>query len=172
MSKSEMTPSRRGRMATMLAGVRPTISLASAPMASDRLRLLVDGHHRRLVDDDAFAAHLTRVLAVPRSMPMSRENSPRRALSGLNTGKTPAGQYGAGRSLGVPPDAGAIIAQWIGHQHIISPTRDRRTRPSGAPWTAASADHRGVARRYAKRPARSSPARTRSGKSQPMESTP
>ncbi len=33
-SKSLMTPSRSGRMATMFAGVRPTIRLASAPIAS------------------------------------------------------------------------------------------------------------------------------------------
>ena len=38
-SKSLMTPSRSGRTAMMLAGVRPTIRLASAPTASTRLVL-------------------------------------------------------------------------------------------------------------------------------------
>ena len=36
MSKSAMTPSRSGRMAVMLAGVRPIIRLASMPTASAR----------------------------------------------------------------------------------------------------------------------------------------
>ena len=35
-SKSAMTPSLSGRMATMLAGVRPSISLASVPTARTR----------------------------------------------------------------------------------------------------------------------------------------
>ena len=47
-SKSEMTPSRSGRTATMLAGVRPTIRLASAPMARTSWRAGVDRHDRRL----------------------------------------------------------------------------------------------------------------------------
>ena len=34
ISKSAMTPSFMGRMATMLPGVRPSISLASLPTAS------------------------------------------------------------------------------------------------------------------------------------------
>ncbi len=37
-SKSAMTPSFIGRMATMLPGVRPSISLASLPTASIRGR--------------------------------------------------------------------------------------------------------------------------------------
>ena len=36
-SKSLMTPSRSGRTAMMLAGVRPTMRFASAPMARTRL---------------------------------------------------------------------------------------------------------------------------------------
>ena len=36
ISKSAMTPSRMGRMATMLPGVRPSISFASRPTASVR----------------------------------------------------------------------------------------------------------------------------------------
>ena len=37
-SKSAMTPSRKGRMASMLPGVRPTICLASSPTARTCLR--------------------------------------------------------------------------------------------------------------------------------------
>ena len=36
ISKSAMTPSLSGRMATMFPGVRPTIFFASAPTASTR----------------------------------------------------------------------------------------------------------------------------------------
>ena len=36
ISKSAMTPSFMGRMATMLPGVRPSISFASLPTASTR----------------------------------------------------------------------------------------------------------------------------------------
>ena len=36
-SKSAITPSFMGRMATMLPGVRPSISLASLPTANTRL---------------------------------------------------------------------------------------------------------------------------------------
>ncbi len=52
-SKSLMTPSRSGRTAMMLAGVRPTMRLASAPIASTFFGAGLDGHHARLADDDA-----------------------------------------------------------------------------------------------------------------------
>src|SRR4026207_1202617 len=62
-----MTPSRSGRMATMLAGVRPTMRLASAPMASTRLlrgpvaepalAAGIHGDDTRLADDDAAMAN-------------------------------------------------------------------------------------------------------------------
>ena len=73
-SKSLMTPSRSGRTAMMLAGVRPTIRFASAPIASTFLVARVDRHHARLADHDASSRTCTNVLAVPRSIPMSREN--------------------------------------------------------------------------------------------------
>jgi hypothetical protein len=40
-SKSAMTPSRKGRMASMLPGVRPTICFASSPTATTCLRPLL-----------------------------------------------------------------------------------------------------------------------------------
>ena len=55
-SKSLMTPSRSGRMATMLAGVRPTIRFASAPMASTRFVRVSMATTLRLADDDAAVA--------------------------------------------------------------------------------------------------------------------
>ena len=76
-SKSLMTPSRSGRTAMMLAGVRPTIRLASAPMASTRLVLAsmatTDGSLMTIPRSRTW----TSVLAVPRSIPMSREKRPR-----------------------------------------------------------------------------------------------
>ena len=76
-SKSLMTPSRSGRTAMMLAGVRPTIRLASAPTASTRFVLAsmatTDGSLMTIPRSRTW----TRVLAVPRSIPMSREKRPR-----------------------------------------------------------------------------------------------
>ena len=57
ISKSAMTPSFMGRMATMFPGVRPSIILASRPTASTLLRVLAvfpHRHHRRLGEHDAL----------------------------------------------------------------------------------------------------------------------
>ncbi len=76
-SKSLMTPSRSGRTAMMLAGVRPTIRLASAPTARTRFVLAsiatTDGSLMTIPRSRTW----TSVLAVPRSIPMSREKRPR-----------------------------------------------------------------------------------------------
>src|SRR3972149_2566710 len=76
-SKSLMTPSRSGRTAMMLAGVRPTIRLASAPMARTFLvrasMATTDGSLITIPRSRTW----TSVFAVPRSMPMSREKMPR-----------------------------------------------------------------------------------------------
>jgi hypothetical protein len=76
-----MTPSRSGRMAMMLAGVRPTIRFASAPIARTRLErasiATTDGSLMTIPRSFTW----TSVLAVPRSIPMSRENRPRRRSS-------------------------------------------------------------------------------------------
>src|ERR1044071_126822 len=72
-SKSAMTPSFIGRMATMLPGVRPSISLASLPTASTLLVILLiatmDGSLTTMPRPLAY----TSVLAVPRSMARSLE---------------------------------------------------------------------------------------------------
>src|SRR3989304_4479688 len=74
-------------MATTLAGGRPFISFASAPIASGtRVRLSMATHEGSLITIP-FPLTLTRVLAVPRSMPMSREKKPSSQLNilrGLN----------------------------------------------------------------------------------------
>ena len=76
-SKSLMTPSRSGRIAMMFAGVRPTIRLASAPIASTCFVLAsiatTDGSLMTMPRSRTW----TSVLAVPRSIPMSREKRPR-----------------------------------------------------------------------------------------------
>ncbi len=72
MSKSAMTPSFSGRIASMWPGVRPSIRLASVPTASGRpLRVLIatiDGSSSTM----PWPRTYTSVLAVPRSTAMSR----------------------------------------------------------------------------------------------------
>jgi len=68
----------------MSPGVRPTISRASAPMASGRrVRLLIATHDGSLMTMP-LSRTATSVLAVPRSMPMSSEKMPSSQSSGLN----------------------------------------------------------------------------------------
>ena len=85
-SKSLMTPSRSGRIAMMLAGVRPTIRFASAPIARTRFVLAsiatTDGSLITIPRSRTW----TSVLAVPRSIPMSREKRPRRRSSMMGEG--------------------------------------------------------------------------------------
>ena len=78
-SKSLMTPSRSGRTAMMFAGVRPTIRFASAPIA--RTRFVRESIATTLGSLMTMprSRTWTSVLAVPRSIPMSRENRPSRA---------------------------------------------------------------------------------------------
>lgn len=72
ISKSAITPSFRGRTATMLPGVRPIIFLASAPTARMPpvlvLMATTDGSFRTMPRPLTY----TSVLAVPRSIAMSR----------------------------------------------------------------------------------------------------
>src|SRR4029077_20868679 len=70
-----MTPSFIGLMATMLPGVRPSMSLASLPTASTRpltlLMATIDGSLTTMPLPRAY----TQVLAVPRSIARSLENN-------------------------------------------------------------------------------------------------
>ena len=71
--KSAITPSFMGRIATMLPGVRPTISFASLPTASiSPLFLLIATIDGSLTTIPLPLAN-TSVLAVPRSMARSEE---------------------------------------------------------------------------------------------------
>ena len=82
-SKSLITPSRSGRIAMIEAGVRPTIRFASAPIARTRFVLAsmatTDGSEMTIPRSRTW----TSVLAVPRSIPMSREKRPRSRSSML-----------------------------------------------------------------------------------------
>ena len=84
MSKSLITPSFNGRMATMFWGVRPSIRLASAPTARIAPLLVslatTDGSLITMPRPRTW----TSVLAVPRSIPTSREMSPQRDSNKLN----------------------------------------------------------------------------------------
>jgi len=62
-SKSAITPSFIGRIASMLPGTLPSICLASVPTAADQSAsnwpaFLRDGDYRWLVEHDALAAHV------------------------------------------------------------------------------------------------------------------
>src|SRR5215208_6501951 len=74
-SKSAMTPSFIGLIATILPGVRPSMSLASLPTASTRpvtlLMATIDGSLTTIPLPLAY----TQVLAVPKSMARSLENN-------------------------------------------------------------------------------------------------
>src|SRR5918992_358208 len=75
-SKLAITPSRMGRMATMLPGVRPSISFASFPTASTLLVTLLIATIEGSLSTTPRPLAYTSVLAVPRSMAKSLERSP------------------------------------------------------------------------------------------------
>src|SRR4249920_2478023 len=97
-----MTPSFIGLMATILPGVRPSMSLASLPTASTRpltlLMATIDGSLTTIPLPRAY----TQVLAVPRSMARSLENneSIERRLNGTLLESEGLGGPGSGRRDG------------------------------------------------------------------------
>ena len=80
MSKSAMTPSFRGRTATMEPGARPMTALASWPTLRTRSSSVLVSTATTLGSRMMMPLPFmyTSVLAVPRSMPMSFVNIPRR----------------------------------------------------------------------------------------------
>jgi len=83
-SYSDITPSRNGRMAICDAGVLPTISFACKPIFSGwRVFLSITTQEGSLITIP-LPRTLTKVLAVPRSIPISKEKSPNNQLSGRN----------------------------------------------------------------------------------------
>ena len=136
-SKSLMTPSRSGRTAMMLAGVRPTIRLASAPMASTRFDFAsiatTDGSLMTIPRSRTW----TSVFAVPRSMPMSREKRPSRRsnmiwcgsfLRGLRRVARPAVRSRRAGSGGRPPQ----------YTRSPAPGRGRQTSRRSSDQTASA----------------------------------
>ena len=75
-AKSEITPSRSGRTATIVEGVRPTISFASSPIASTRFDIVSIATTEGSSITIPRPRTLTSVFAVPRSMPTSCEKIP------------------------------------------------------------------------------------------------
>ena len=103
-SKSLMTPSRRGRMAMMFAGVRPTIRLASAPIARTFFVLASIATTLGSLITMPRSRTWTSVFAVPRSMPMSREKMLRSASNMVRAGCPSSGLL-RGRVAAVAPSS-------------------------------------------------------------------
>ena len=99
-SKSAMTPSRSGRIATMFWGVRPIISRAFVPTASMRLcsvlKATTDGSFKTMPRPGTN----TQVLAVPRSIARSvvRPKTLARNIDAPMSGDAP------GYNTGTPED--------------------------------------------------------------------
>src|SRR3954466_15645689 len=72
--KSAITPSFIGLIATMLPGVRPSISFASLPTASTSLVFLFSATIEGSLTTIPFPRAYTSVFAVPRSIARSLEN--------------------------------------------------------------------------------------------------
>ena len=93
-SKSAMTPSLSGRMATMLPGVRPSIRLASMPTASTRFVSRSTATTEGSMSTIPRPRTDTSVFAVPRSTAMS----PPHELKNISTSDTVAvSPFGAAR---------------------------------------------------------------------------
>ena len=137
-SKSLMTPSRSGRIAMMLAGVRPTIRFASAPIARTRFVLAsiatTDGSLITIPRSRTW----TRVLAVPRSIPMSREKRPRKRSS-MTAGRSFAvwGRAGSQRLRGRARADRALGVVGAVPRPVEQPAQYTRGRPD-APRESAS----------------------------------
>src|SRR3990172_9206503 len=118
--KSLMTPSRSGRTAMMLAGVRPTIRLASAPMARTFLvrasMATTDGSLITIPRSRTW----TSVFAVPRSMPMSREKMPRMRSSMREGDPVRVGGSGRGARPSSIPGTSAVPARVRGRAETAS----------------------------------------------------
>src|SRR5687767_11491226 len=112
-----MTPSFIGLIATMLPGVRPSISFASLPTASTRPLILLMATIDGSLTTMPFPRAYTHVLAVPRSMARSLENSEKNEPRG--TGVFPFELVGLGslRKLGQLGDLNAVLADRFDFVH-------------------------------------------------------
>src|SRR5271157_185301 len=84
--KSAITPSFMGRIATMLPGVRPSISFASLPTASTSPLFLLMATMDGSLTTIPLPLAKTSVLAVPRSMARSEENRLKRERKFMDYG--------------------------------------------------------------------------------------
>ena len=146
-SKSLMTPSRRGRTAMMLAGVRPTIRLASAPTSSTFLVRASMATTLGSLMTMPRPRTWTRVLAVPRSMPMSRENRPRNASNIV--GVDPSGEMSGERAaVGPRRGPGGWAADDAPREYTGAPGRHPSVRQRRrAPQATCALPGRSAARR-------------------------
>src|SRR5215213_428648 len=109
-----MTPSRSGLIAMMFAGVRPTIRFASAPIARTRfVRASIATTDGSLMTMPRSRT-CTSVFAVPRSIPMSRENRPRIRSSIRKRGPSVAGSSSGRRRVAAPWIAGCHAMRCAG----------------------------------------------------------
>src|SRR5215212_9144395 len=147
-SKSAITPSFMGLMATMLPGVRPSISFASRPTASTRpfslLMATIDGSLTTM----PFPRAYTQVFAVPRSMARSlekRENTERRLTCtpyADNFGKTLENTQASGINL-YRSQKDAILSAILHVIHGRIGRLDQLFSRRGHIWQRANPDRRG-----------------------------
>src|SRR5688500_4970668 len=106
-----MTPSFMGLMATMLPGVRPSISLASLPTASTRPLILLIATMDGSLTTMPLPRAYTQVFAVPRSIARSFENSEKNE-------PRPITEPTVQQALGVPfRDMNAVLASVLDPVH-------------------------------------------------------
>src|ERR1051326_8869049 len=119
----------------MLPGVRPSICFASSPTASTRFVSLsmatTEGSRRRMPRPRTW----TRVFAVPRSIPMSRENRPSRTRRIFMQTHTPKWD-----GLSLAHDYRALADASSGEHHLSQSRNGAEKRKDGpfgeGPWRA------------------------------------
>ena len=129
ISKSAMTPSLMGRIATMFPGVRPIIRFASIPTAStflvpraSRWTATAEGSEQMIPSPFTY----TSVVAVPRSIARSCENSP----------------SSRSKIIPHPPDARSMSTKtYQGILAVPRPSLQSEEEPAGIPLISDAARH-------------------------------
>ncbi len=104
ISKSAITPSLSGRIATMLPGVRPIIFLASEPTARMPPVLVFTATTEGSFRTIPLPLTYTSVLAVPRSIAMSRPMNDRLLAMGCGVPSRARSQWRGGVDRSRTPD--------------------------------------------------------------------
>src|SRR5579875_3195543 len=102
-SKSAITPSLSGRIATMLPGVRPIIRFASTPTATICPLFVLSATTEGSLSTIPRPRTYTRVFAVPRSTAMSRPRNDKALLITNETFQDDTGWLYSGAAIGNPP---------------------------------------------------------------------